>query len=270
MFLVSILTKKHDEKAQASPHVRVARAEMKLPVLLLVGAGLTATAHAQSEAPRVDFLPIPKTLPLVFFAPDSLAGEMLRPLDEPENGAELALATEKPAEEEPAAPEMTASVGTDTVAQADTEPQSEPAAEESASLDAEEAQEPAPEPAQPDTAIVHIIVENVESNSGTVNVAVCDTGLSEDGCPYHTSVPASQGFVEAVIDNVPPGAYAVVGYHDVNNNERFDKFLAMPREPYALSGKAAEVLVPDFEDAQLSINSGENFVIIRMKRLGSG
>jgi uncharacterized protein (DUF2141 family) len=250
---------------------------MKLPVLLLVGVGLTATAHAQSEAPRVDFLPMPKTLPMVFFAPDSLAGEMLRPLDEPQNAAEVALATGEPAAaepvaEEPAAPETTASVsaetGAETVAQADPEPQSEPDAEESAALDAES--EPAPEPAKPDTAIVHIIVENVESNSGTVNVAVCDTGLSEDGCPYHTSVPASQGFVEAVIDNVPPGAYAVVGYHDVNNNERFDKFLAMPREPYALSGKAAEVLVPDFEDAQLSINSGENFIIIRMKRLGSG
>lgn len=242
---------------------------MKLPVLLLVGMGLTAAAHAQSGGARADFPPMPHTLPLVFFAPDSLAGKMLRPLDEPENGAEMALATDEPAAEEPATPVATASVAT---AQSDTEELSGPVEEESAAVDAELTPEPAPEPESdgPSTAIVHVIVENVESSSGRVNVAICDTGLSEEGCPYHTSVPATQGFVEAVIDNVPPGAYAVVGYHDVNDNDRFDKFLAMPREPYALSGEAADVLVPHFEDAQLKINEGENFVIIRMKRLGSG
>jgi uncharacterized protein (DUF2141 family) len=238
---------------------------MKLPVLLLVGAGLTATAYAQSGGTHVDFQPMPNTLPLVFFAPDSLAGTMLRPLDEPENGAEMALAADKPPAEGPAAPETTASVA---MAQADAGQQSEPVEKESASLDAEP--EPAPKPAGPSMAIVHVIVENVESDSGRVNVAVCDTGLSEEGCPYHTSVPAARGFVEAVIDNIPPGAYAVVGYHDVNDNDRFDKFLAMPREPYALSGKAADVLVPHFDDARLKITKGENYVIIRMKRLGSG
>lgn len=251
---------------------------MKLSVLLLVGAGLIGVASAQSAAPRVDFLPMPKTLPMLLFAPDSLAGAMLRPLDEPGNAAEVALANEATVEAPATEATVEAPAAEETVAQADIEPPVEATEQASAdpevaqepAVEPEVAQEPAAEPEEPTSAIVHVIVENVESSSGRVNVAVCDTGLSEEGCPYHTSVPAAQGFVEAVIDNVPPGAYAVVGYHDVNSNDRFDKFLAMPREPYALSGKAAEDLVPDFEDAQLSINKGENFIIIRMKRLGSG
>jgi len=44
--------------------------------------------------------------------------------------------------------------------------------------------------------------------------------------------------------------------------------LGIPREPYALSGSASDMLVPTFTDAELPIKSGENAVIIRLKRLG--
>ncbi len=81
-------------------------------------------------------------------------------------------------------------------------------------------------------------MENVESDSGTVKVAVCDKGLSREGCPYSHAIPAAKGFVETEFDDIPPGTYAVVGYHDVNNNNQFDKLFGMPREPYALSSRA--------------------------------
>ena len=44
--------------------------------------------------------------------------------------------------------------------------------------------------------------------------------------------------------------------------------LGIPREPYALSGRAADKMVPTFADAALPIKTGENAVIIRLKRLG--
>jgi uncharacterized protein (DUF2141 family) len=242
---------------------------MKGLLRLLAGGAMIATAHAQSGATHVDFLPMPKTLPTVFFAPDSLAGPMLKPLQEPEAAPDTAEAAA--AEQAPA--------GSDTLAQVQPEQMpiepvspSQPSESETTTgaLAEPEPEEPAAAPATPSGTIIHVIVENVESNKGTVNVAVCDTGLSQDGCPYTTSTPATQGFVEVVFDDVPPGEYAVVGYHDVNNNDQFDKFLSMPREPYALSGEAANSLIPAFRDAQLKINQGENYVIIRMKRLGSG
>ena len=115
---------------------------------------------------------------------------------------------------------------------------------------------------------ITVIVENVENADGTVNVAVCDKELSREGCPYDTAIKATPGFVETQFTGIPPGTYAVVGYHDENGNDEFDKFLGMPREPYALSNKAAENLVPTFADAALTITEGANVVIIRLRRFG--
>jgi uncharacterized protein (DUF2141 family) len=263
---------------------------MRVAALLLAGGVGIATAQAQSGGPRVEFLPMPNTLPLLFFAPDSLAGTMLEPLVTPKAAAEATAAERLATISDEAAPE--APPLRPAMAEGDTEPMEEPPpaelldtaeavsagdpeATEMAPVEAPESAEVAPleEPeseASPSATIVHVIVENVESSSGTVNVAVCDTDFTPEGCPYKASVPASAGFVEAQFDDVPPGSYAVVGYHDVNDNDEFDKFLGVPREPYALSGAAANEMVPEFSDAILDINQGENYVIIRMKRLGSG
>ncbi len=237
---------------------------------------MIATAHAQSGQARWELHPMPDTLPLMFFSPDSLAGTMLEPLAEPENAGEspAAAPTEPGGESISVAENSAPQPAPEEIAPATTEePAAEPAetaGEEGAVAATEPDAQPAPEPQRASAATVHVIVENVESDSGMVNVALCDTSLSQDGCPYYTTVPASPGFVEATIEDVPPGVYAVVGYHDVNSNDEFDRVLGIPREPYALSGEAGDTLVPDFADAALDINQGVNYVIIRMRRLGGG
>ena len=122
-----------------------------------------------------------------------------------------------------------------------------------------------PESEPPTLATVHVIAENIESNRGTVRLALCDTGLSVEGCPYQLSVPAAVGFVEATFKDIPPGTYAVVGYQDLNDNNEFDMLFGLPREPYALSGAAGDALVPTFEDAAIPLAAGENDVQIRMR-----
>ncbi|MGH6925080.1 MAG: DUF2141 domain-containing protein [Propylenella sp.] len=261
---------------------------MRVAALLLAGGVGIATAQAQSGGTRVEFLPMPNTLPLLFFAPDSLAGTMLEPLAMPKAAAEAPAAERLAAIPDEAAPEVPPL--RPAMAEGDTEPIEEPPAKiataeavpagdpetaEMAPVEEPDTAEVAPleepeSPASESATVVHVIVENVESSSGTVNVAVCDTDFTPEGCPYKVSVRATAGFVEAQFDDVPPGSYAVVGYHDVNDNDEFDKFLGVPREPYALSGSAANEMVPEFSDAVLDINQGENYVIIRMKRLGSG
>ncbi len=128
-------------------------------------------------------------------------------------------------------------------------------------------------PATPDTtnadmATVRVTVENVQSDSGAVWVALCTTSLSVEGCPYQEKTAASVGTAEVVFTDITPGIYAVAGYHDVNGNGLFDKLLGVPREPYALSGAAGDELVPTFKDAALEIKPGENDITIRLKRLG--
>jgi uncharacterized protein (DUF2141 family) len=123
-------------------------------------------------------------------------------------------------------------------------------------------------PAVEDTATVRVTVENVESSRGSVWVALCNVSLSVQGCPDQKAVPAVAGTVDVVFEGIPPGVYAVAAFHDTNGNGVFDKFMGVPREPYALSGAAADELVPSFKDAAMEMKPGENDVTIRMKRLG--
>jgi uncharacterized protein (DUF2141 family) len=266
---------------------------MKFLGLLLIGLGLVGAAQAQTGAARVEMLPLPETLPQLLFAPDPIAGTMLSPFLEPQPGATVIApvrAVEGVAETAvlpPPAPPVEVEGDTEVaepLPAAETPVAAIPDAtiENPLAATPEPTVAPAPVPASPvepalapgappaSSTVVHVIVENVGSDDGIVNVAVCDTGLSEDGCPFKTSVPASAGFVEAKLNGIPPGTYAVVGYHDVNGNDEFDKFLGMPREPYALSSEAAESLVPSFNDAALSIREGDNTVIIRLKTFGGG
>jgi uncharacterized protein (DUF2141 family) len=259
---------------------------MKFAAVLLVGLAGASAAAAQSGDPA--FLPIPKTLPMMLFAPDPLAGTLLRPLTGPAGHAAFAEIEPDPGVTPVAAstlaedPSAATAVVDDpdrqtTTAAVNPAPAGDPASAPSPDVpDAVEAL-PAPEPPpaveipppnKPETTSVTVIVENVENSSGNVNVAICDKDLSREGCPYVHEIRAQQGFVETEFKDIPPGRYAVVGYHDVNGNDTFDKMLGIPREPYALSGQAAEKMVPTFADAALPIKTGENAVIIRLKRLG--
>jgi len=118
------------------------------------------------------------------------------------------------------------------------------------------------------TATISVVVENVKTDTGTVNIGLCDKGLSRETCPFDKEVQASAGFVQVTFESIPPGSYAVVAYHDANGNGQFDRILGVPREPYALSGEAGQKMVPSFKDAVLPIRTGENAVVIRLKRLG--
>jgi uncharacterized protein (DUF2141 family) len=121
-------------------------------------------------------------------------------------------------------------------------------------------------PAQ--AATVKVIVEVTELNKGMVNIALCDRDLSKEGCTFFQSAEPTQKLLEFTFENVPAGRWAAVGFQDMDGDDEFDRLLGVPREPYALSGKAADVLVPKFQDAALPIKDGtENVIRIKMQRL---
>jgi uncharacterized protein (DUF2141 family) len=245
---------------------------MRYTAFILFGIAAVATAEAQSEPARLGFLPMPHRLPTLMFAPDPLAGTLLRPLPGPPvAGAlpEVALEVVPAAVMEPEPTIDAATVAADADAADEAVSSASSEATTATVTDAATAEETVPEEKPtPGGSTVTVIVENVESGSGTVNVAMCDKGLSREGCPYVREVQAHAGFVETEFQDIPPGTYAVVGYHDVNGNDIFDKIFGMPREPYALSNNASDNLVPTFNDAALPIKSGENAVIIRLTKLG--
>lgn len=245
---------------------------------------MIATAQAQTDPARGDFSPIPNTLPDLLIAPVPLSGTLLRPLSPGASGAPLPevapQAGDVPVavETDTAPPPPVAAIPEATAPAAGIVPAPPPAVPAVPGREAvvpppvvpAPAPAPPPAPARPAQASITVIVEGVESNEGVVNVAMCDKSLSEEGCPHSQQVKAAPGFVEARFDGIAPGTYAVVGYHDVNGNDEFDKFLGVPREPYALSSKAGDKMVPTFADAALKINKGDNTVIIRLQRLLGG
>jgi uncharacterized protein (DUF2141 family) len=115
-------------------------------------------------------------------------------------------------------------------------------------------------------ASVTVTVDNVESNKGVVNVALCDKDLSHEGCPVFQEGKAIAGTMTFVFDNVPPGPWAAVAYHDENGNGEFDRLLGVPREPYALSNGAADNMIPTIKDAIMRVNDGPNEINIKLQR----
>jgi uncharacterized protein (DUF2141 family) len=116
-----------------------------------------------------------------------------------------------------------------------------------------------------DPARIIVVVENVEDDSGSVKVALCNKALSEDGCQFVQEVPAVPGAVTVTFENIAPGPWAVAAFHDKNKSGAMDKtFIGTPTEPYALSNKATEHMIPTLKDAIVKIKSGDNEIHVTL------
>ncbi len=59
--------------------------------------------------------------------------------------------------------------------------------------------------------------------------------------------------IEYEFKNVPPGIYALSCFQDVNGNNKFDKFLFLPFEPWAFTFSNEVKFPPKFEDISFDI-----------------
>lgn len=101
-----------------------------------------------------------------------------------------------------------------------------------------------------------VTVEGVASDVGSVLVAVCTeaTFLTAD-CPFSASVPARAGRVDIVIEDIPPGTYAIQAFHDENDNLDLDRsFIGFPKEGLGFSNDAPmKYGPPRYADAAVDI-----------------
>jgi hypothetical protein len=185
--------------------------KMKLAALTLVGLGLVGAAQAQVQTnPAFEqrYLPVPELLPELPFdtglsAIDAVMfSQTMRGAVQDESATpptveavlpdlaptvEPAVASKSPAQPSP----QTVAVQDPTVLIPEAEePPDAASAEPDTAPAAAEPEKPAEKPKKD---VITVIVEGVESSKGTVNVAVCDTALSREGCPFHTEVKASPG-----------------------------------------------------------------------------
>lgn len=75
-------------------------------------------------------------------------------------------------------------------------------------------------------------------------------------------VPASQNMVEVHFDGVPSGTYAVMAFHDEDENGQLNKRFGMfPLEGYALSNDPEVMGPPAFKDSAFELQADQLLVI---------
>jgi uncharacterized protein (DUF2141 family) len=117
-------------------------------------------------------------------------------------------------------------------------------------------------------ATLVVAIEGLRNDQGDVHVSLF---ASPAEWPDHSRdendrvVPARRGGV-AVSFEVPPGRYALAGFHDENRNGEFDtNFLGIPREGYCFSNGARPGLKePAFDAAAITVPEGGTRIVMHM------
>lgn len=102
---------------------------------------------------------------------------------------------------------------------------------------------------------ITVSIENVTSDEGKVGFALY-TKDNFMGKPVQgTEGKIKDGKTTVVFENVTPGEYAIICYHDKNNNNKLD-FAAnrMPLEDFGASNNNMSFGPPQFEDAKFAVS----------------
>lgn len=118
-------------------------------------------------------------------------------------------------------------------------------------------------------AALEVTVTGLRSDSGLVRLALYDDAESfpDKGAGRKLAVPAEEGAVTAVFDDLPPGRYALALFHDENGDDEFEKGLfGVPREGFGFSKDAPVIFgAPDFEDAAVTVDGETTAITVRMR-----
>jgi uncharacterized protein (DUF2141 family) len=113
-----------------------------------------------------------------------------------------------------------------------------------------------------------VTVDDLRSDAGDVRLSLFASAAEwpDNSTADHDRVePARRGGVTFIFD-VPPGIYAIAGFHDENRNGKFDtNFLGLPREGFLFSNDARPTLhEPSFAAASFTVPPEGARIRIRM------
>ena len=115
-------------------------------------------------------------------------------------------------------------------------------------------------------ATIEVHVSNVSNAKGQIRVAVCDQERFLKQCLHTASAPAQAGETVLKVGQVPAGTWAVLAYHDENDNAELDRnMIGIPKEDYGFSRDAASRFgPPKFQDAAITVQEGDMAVKIKL------
>ena len=98
----------------------------------------------------------------------------------------------------------------------------------------------------PQAAEIFVTVQNVRNGDGSIRLVLFDDPerFPMGGWTMEVAVPARTGETIAVFEDIEPGTYAMIAYHDEDDDGNLDTFLRIPREGFGFSGDAKVKLGP--------------------------
>lgn len=117
-------------------------------------------------------------------------------------------------------------------------------------------------------------ISNVRNNQGVCQVCLYNNATSfsgDGGTPVQcVQSPVTNGTSEAQFENVPAGDYAIMVFHDANQNKKLDQnFLGIPKEGYGASrNKLPFASAPSFNDNKFTVQDKTTTTLrIRLRNL---
>lgn len=118
-------------------------------------------------------------------------------------------------------------------------------------------------------AQLEITVTNINQPDGTMFITIFknpDNWLGEEAFRDLRFPVTSQEDSTFVIEDIPPGTYAVSIFHDLNGNLDIDtNFIGIPKEPYGFSGEVGKFGPPKFDKASVVLEAGTTQLSIELK-----
>ena len=113
-----------------------------------------------------------------------------------------------------------------------------------------------------------IEILNIQKSGGTLRVGIYKPGEKfKTASPFvNRQIRIEQVGNQRVEFELPPGTYAVALYHDLNDNNKIDKyFFGYPKEPFGLSNNFRPLFsAPKFQDCALDLPEQGKSISIRL------
>lgn len=115
-------------------------------------------------------------------------------------------------------------------------------------------------------ARLKVTVDDIHVGPGSIRVALYandDSFRHEERASRVISTAANSEFISVTFNDLPAGQYAVVAYHDANDNKKLDLKLGMfPEEGWGLSNDPTVIGPPRFGPSAFDVaNSNTNIVV---------
>ncbi|MGB5941985.1 MAG: DUF2141 domain-containing protein [Leeuwenhoekiella sp.] len=112
---------------------------------------------------------------------------------------------------------------------------------------------------------VTVTINNVTNDDGKVVFGLYDENTFMKAAPVKSAeVTVEKGKVQAVFDSVAPGNYAILCYHDVNENGKMDfQSNGMPLENFGASNNDMSMGPPTWEASKFEVKEEPVLLDIR-------